>query len=81
MRVDGSAGKCASGVDKLGSVVDRMDMKLKSMFLSSLKVKTQFLKWIQCVIVVYGHLPPNSHQRVINTIFSLSDYMAIYIII
>jgi len=29
MRVDTSAGKVTSGTDKFGSVIDRMDMKLK----------------------------------------------------
>jgi len=30
-------------MDKFGSVVDRMDMKLGSKFLNSLRVKTQLL--------------------------------------
>ena len=44
MRVDYSAGKGTSGMDKFGSVIDRMNMKLGSKFLSSLRVKTQSLK-------------------------------------
>jgi hypothetical protein len=44
MRVDYSAGKGTSGMDKFGSVIDRMNMKLGSKFLSSLRVKTQLLK-------------------------------------
>jgi len=54
MRVDNSTGKCTSGMDKFGSVVDRMYMKLGSRLLSSMRVKTQLLKRFQCVIVVDG---------------------------
>ena len=43
-----------SGVIKLGSVFDRMQTKLGSKFLSSLRVKSQLLKRLQCVIVVDG---------------------------
>ena len=43
-----------SGMDKFGSVVDRMNMKLGSKFFSSLRVETQLLKKPQCVIVVDG---------------------------
>jgi hypothetical protein len=32
MRVDHSAGKGTSGMNKFGSVIDRMDMKLGSKF-------------------------------------------------
>ena len=45
---------CASGMDKFGSTIDRMNMKLGSKFLGSLRVKTQLLKRLQCVIVVDG---------------------------
>ena len=38
--VDNSTGKCASGKDKFGSVIDSMYMKLGGKFLSSLRVKT-----------------------------------------
>ena len=41
-------------MDKYGSVVDRMQMKLGSKFSRSLRVKTQFLKRLQYVIVVDG---------------------------
>jgi hypothetical protein len=44
MRVDNSAAKGTSGMDKFGSVFDRMDMKLGSQFLNSLRIKTQFLE-------------------------------------
>ena len=43
MGVDSRVGKGTSGMDKFGSVVDRMDMKLGSKFLNSLRVKTQLL--------------------------------------
>jgi hypothetical protein len=33
MRVDNSAGKGTSGMDKIGSIIDKMDMKLGSKFL------------------------------------------------
>ena len=54
MRVDNNAGKGTSGMDKFGSVIDRIYMKLGSKFLSSLRVKTQLLKRLQCAIVVDG---------------------------
>jgi hypothetical protein len=43
MRVDNSAGKGTSGMDKFGSIIDKMDMKLGSKFLGSLRIKTSFL--------------------------------------
>ena len=54
MRVDNSAGKGTYCVDKFGSVIDRMDMKLGSKFFHSLRIKTQLLKRLQRVIVVDG---------------------------
>ena len=56
MRVDISAGKDRFGMDKFGSVIDRMNMKLGSKFLSSLRNKTQHLKRLQRVICV--EVPP-----------------------
>ena len=52
MRVENRAGKGTSGMDKFGSVIDRMNMKLGSKFLNSLRIKTQLLKRLQRVIVV-----------------------------
>ena len=52
MRVDNSAGKDTSVMIKFGSVIDRMNMKLGSKFLYSLRIKTQLLKRLQRVIVV-----------------------------
>jgi hypothetical protein len=49
-----SAGKSTSGMDKFGTVIDRMNMKLGSKFHNSLKIKTQLLKRLQRVIVVDG---------------------------
>jgi len=54
MRVVNSAGKGTSGMDKFGSIIDRMSMKLGSKFLSSLRIKTQLLKRLQRVIVADG---------------------------
>ena len=54
MRVDNSAGKGTSRVDKIGSVIDRMNMKLGNKFLNSLGIKTQLFKRPQRVIVVDG---------------------------
>ena len=61
MRVDdNSAGKGTPGMDKFGSVVNRMNMKLGSKLLNwkqasnSLRIKTQFLKRLQSVNVVDG---------------------------
>jgi len=45
-------------MDKSGSVVDRMYMKLGIKFLSSLRIKTQLLKRLQCVIIVDGATTP-----------------------
>jgi len=44
MRVDDSAGKGTSGMDKYGSVIDRMNMTLGSRLLNSLIIKTQLFK-------------------------------------
>jgi len=52
MRVDNSAGKGTSGMNKFGSVIDRMNMKLGSKFLNSLRVKSQLLKRLERVTVV-----------------------------
>ena len=41
-------------MDKFGSVIDRMNMKLGSKSLYSLRIKTQLLKRLQRVIVVYA---------------------------
>jgi hypothetical protein len=54
MAVDKITGKITSGMDKFDSIVDRMYMKLGSKFFSSLRVKIQLLKKLQCVIVVDG---------------------------
>jgi hypothetical protein len=53
MRVDNSARKCVPAMDKFGSVIDRMQTRLESKFLSFLRVKTQLLDRLQCVIVEY----------------------------
>jgi hypothetical protein len=52
MRVDISARKGTSGVNMFGSVIDRMNMKLGSKFLNSLRIKTLLLKRLQRVFVV-----------------------------
>jgi len=41
-------------MEKFGSVIDRMNVKLGSKFLSSLRIKTQLLKRLQRVIVADG---------------------------
>jgi hypothetical protein len=44
MRIDNCAGKGTMvHMDKIGSVIDRMSMKLGSTFMNSLKIKTQLL--------------------------------------
>ena len=43
MRVDNSAGKGTPGMDKFGSVIDGINMKLGSKFHSSLRMETQIL--------------------------------------
>ena len=52
MRVNNSAGKGTSGMNKFCSDIDRMNMKLESKFLNYLRIKTQLLKQLQRVIVV-----------------------------
>jgi hypothetical protein len=54
MRIDNSTGKGTSSMDKFGSVIDRMNMKLGSMFLNFLRIKTQFLERLQRVSFVDG---------------------------
>ena len=54
MRDDNSAGKGTSDMNKLGSIVDQINMELGSKFLNSLRIKTQLLKRLQRVIVVDG---------------------------
>jgi len=41
-------------MDKFGSVINRVDMKLGSKFLNSLRIKTQLLKRLQRGIVLNG---------------------------
>ena len=43
MRVDKSTGKGTSGMDKSGSVIDRMDIKLGSKYPDTLRIETQLL--------------------------------------
>ena len=57
MRVDISAGEGMYGMNKFGSVIDRMNVKLGSKFLNSLSIKTQILKRLQHVIVVGATAP------------------------
>jgi len=52
MRVDNSAWKGTSGMNKFGSVIDRMNMKLGSKFLYSPRIKTELLKRLQRAIIV-----------------------------
>jgi hypothetical protein len=52
MRDHNVAGKIKCGMNKFGSVIDRMDMKLGSKFSNSLRIKAQLLKRLQRVIVV-----------------------------
>jgi len=54
MRVDISAGKGTSGMNKYGSVVDRMNMKLGSKFQLSENLDPALLKRLQRVIVIDG---------------------------
>ena len=54
MRVDNTAGKGTSVMDKFGSIIDRINMKLGSKFLNYLIIKTQLLNRLQRVIVVDG---------------------------
>ena len=51
MSVNNSVGKGTSGMDKFGSKVGKMNMKLESKFLDSLRIKTQLLKRVKREIV------------------------------
>jgi hypothetical protein len=65
MRVDNCAGKGTSDMDEFGSVVERrMDIKLGSKSLNSLRIKTELLKRLQLVIVVDGatHTPKDGME-------------------
>ena len=52
MGVDSRAEEGTSGMSKFGSVIDRMNMRLGSKYLISLKIETQLLERLQRVIVV-----------------------------
>ena len=54
MRDDNIAEKGTSGIYKFSSKVHRINMKLGSKFVNSLRIKTQLLKRLQRVIVVDG---------------------------
>ena len=54
MRVDNSAGKGTSGMDKFSSKVYRVHMELVGNSRNSLRIKTQFLERLQSVSVVDG---------------------------
>jgi hypothetical protein len=54
MRVDNSAGKGTSGMDKVSSEVHRVHMELGGELLNSFRIKSQFLERLQSVGVVYG---------------------------
>jgi hypothetical protein len=47
-------GKGTYGMSMSGSVVDRMNKELGSMFLDSLRIETQVLERFYCVSVVDG---------------------------
>ena len=54
MRVENSAGKGTSGMDKVSSKVHRVHMELGGKLLNSLRIETQFLERLQSVSVVDG---------------------------
>ena len=54
MRVDNSAGKGTSGMDKFSSKVHRVHMELGGKLLNSLRIETQFLARLEGVSVVDG---------------------------
>ena len=65
MSIDNSVGKGTSDMDEFGSVVERrMDIKLGSKSLNSLRIKTELLKRLQLVIVVDGatHTPKDGME-------------------
>jgi hypothetical protein len=51
MSVYNSVGKGTSGMDEFGSEIGKMNMKLESKFLDSLRIKTQLLKRVKREIV------------------------------
>jgi hypothetical protein len=62
MKVDNIAGKGTSGVDMVGSVIDRMNMNLGgSKFLKPFRIKTQLFKrphWPACDCCRWCHPLP-----------------------
>jgi hypothetical protein len=54
VRVDNSAGKGTSGMDKFSSKIHGVHMELGGKILNSLRIKTQFLERFQSVSVVDG---------------------------
>jgi len=81
IKVGNGSGKGLSGMDRFGSIVDRLCMKLRSRFLSSLRVKTQLLKRLQCVIVVDGTTPTHSQKDGVEGIEgSLKDGAEVFVL-
>jgi hypothetical protein len=54
MRVDISAGKSTSSMDKFSSKIHRVHMELGGKLLNSLRIETQFFERLQSVSVVDG---------------------------
>ena len=52
MRVDNNAGKGTSGMDKFGSVINRMNTKLGIEFINSLRIKTKLTSKGSSVLIV-----------------------------
>jgi hypothetical protein len=71
IRVGNSAEKGMFGMDKFSSVIDKMNMKLGSKFLNSLRIKTQLLSRRQCVIDADGAPTPKGCVESIGS--SLKD--------
>jgi len=49
-------------MDKVGSVVDKMNLKIGSKFLNLLRTKTQPFKRLQCVIFVNNATPTSKRM-------------------
>jgi hypothetical protein len=81
MRVDNSTGKGTSGMDKSSSEVHRVHMELGGKLLNSLRVKTQFLKRLQSVIVVDGaaHTQKDDVESNGDSLENVADIFALFL--
>jgi len=81
MRVDNSVGKGTSGMDKLSSVVDGMNMELGSKLFNSLRINTWVLVRLRCVIDVNGatHSQKNGVQSSGSFLKNVAEVLVLFL--